>query len=55
MITKAKLKKIRQDVRLGLTTEELSKKHNISYCSARNYRTNYRKALKKQKEMGLYA
>jgi hypothetical protein len=48
-----KLKRMRIDIRLGLSVGELSKKYNISECSARNYRTNYLKTIEKQKEMSL--
>ncbi|SHH06283.1 hypothetical protein [Tepidibacter thalassicus] len=55
MKSKEKLRKMRVDIRLGLTAKELAKKYNISEVAARNYRTHYLKAIKRQKELKVNA
>jgi hypothetical protein len=51
---KAKIRKMRIDIRLGFTAEQLAKKYHISKNSAAKYRNRYIKVIKKQREMGLY-
>ena len=49
VLNKEKMKQMRIDIRMGMTSERIAKKYKISQCSARNYIRNYKKALEFQK------